>query len=122
MTQFQFQKKTLKCLSLKHFGREKGIKSINDNAVSKEEFINALLQLNFLIENKGETKSKYSTNAQNTNTNNTVSNLNQSQAVESYINPSERQPSSLNKRQQSQGNKSESNVNESKESSSLFDN
>lgn len=106
----------------KHFGREKGIKSINDNAVSKEEFINTLLQLNFLIENKGETKSKYSTNAQNTNTNNTVSNLNQSQAVESYINPSERQPSSLNKRQQSQGNKSESNVNESKESSSLFDN
>ena len=36
----------------KHFGKEKGITSINENSVSKEEFINALVQLNFLIEGK----------------------------------------------------------------------
>ena len=100
----------------KHFGKEKGIPSLNENAVSKEEFINALVQLNFLIESKGDNKSKASTGAQNTNTNNTNTNLNQSQAVESYLNPSERQASSM--RRQSGGKSS--NINGSKESSSLF--
>ena len=107
----------------KHFGREKGIPSYNENAVSKEEFINALVQLNFLIESKNDGKSRTSTNVQNTNTNNTNTNINQSQ---SNLNPSERKQSTLNQQltenkslKSGRSGKSESGVG-SKDSSSII--
>ena len=110
----------------KHFGKEKGITSINENSVSKEEFINALVQLNFLIEGKIDGKSRTSTVVQNTNTNNTNTNINQSQAVESNVNPSERKQSTLNQQltenkslKSGRSGKSESGVG-SKDSSSIF--
>lgn len=110
----------------KQFGKEKGITSINENSVSKEEFINALVQLNFLIKGKIDGKSRTSTVVQNTNTNNTNTNINQSQAVESNVNPSERKQSTLNQQltenkslKSGRSGKSESGVG-SKDSSSIF--
>ena len=110
----------------KHFGKEKGIPNNNENSVSKEEFINALVQLNFLIEGKNDGKSRTSTVVQNTNTNNTNTNINQSQAVESNVNPSERKQSTLNQQlteskslKSGRSGKSESGIG-SKDSSSIF--
>ena len=90
----------------KHFGKEKGITSINENSVSKEEFINALVQLNFLIEGKIDGKSRTSTVVQNTNTNSTNTNINQSQAENKSL-------------KSGRSGKSESGVG-SKDSSSIF--
>ena len=42
----------------KHFGKEKKIESLNDNGVSKEEFINALNCMGFLFENKDDGKGR----------------------------------------------------------------
>ena len=40
----------------KHFGKEKGIVSARNDAVTLEEFINTLVNLNFLLETKAEDK------------------------------------------------------------------
>ena len=79
----------------KHFGKEKGIQSINDNAVSKEEYINALLQLGFLMESKNEGRSRPVATNGTSSINN--ANMNTSQAVESMMNQSEAQQSMVRK-------------------------
>lgn len=38
----------------KYFGKEKGIPSLHDNGITKEEFMNLLISINFLIDSKKE--------------------------------------------------------------------
>ena len=93
----------------KHFGKEKGIISERNDAVTLEEFINTLVNLNFLLETKNDEKRS---NKQGSFTGHADSNPNRSQMGESQGGQSEKYTNSLFK-------KSEKNANVSKSESYL---
>lgn len=99
----------------KHFGKEKGIQSLREDAVSKEEFINALISVNFLIEGKSQGKSTGASmiGGHNPGTSMTNTNLNQSQAVDSNLNPSEGKTLSFLNKPNIESHKSKSSKDES---------
>lgn len=95
----------------KYFGREKGVLSRNDNGISKEEYMNALICLNFLIDSRRENKTKQLTSNGGNITNN---NIEKSQLDSQINNASEK--NTFNMKRAS----GKSIMNNSKESSILF--
>ena len=87
------------------FGKEKGIISERNDAVTLEEFINTLVNLNFLLETKNDEKRS---NKQGSFTGHADSNPNRSQMGESQGGQSEKYTNSLFKKSEKNANTSKS--------------